>query len=167
MKIEDRIRQTAHGKIRVFITGRKRSAKGFTITASDGSKATVPSKRIALQFFQAGDCPREHSAITPRRSQKSRLGTSQRRRLLSRLHGEYVTMKQLRQPRLSTLNAQVDAFNKSFAVGTILRVKLDSGQTMDTKTRAPAQVLGGHTAVIWLEGISGCYSLDRCKPLSA
>jgi hypothetical protein len=28
-------------------------------------------------------------------------------------------------------------------------------------------VLGGHSAVIWLEGISGCYLLSRCRPLAA
>lgn len=53
MKIEDRIRQTAHGKVRVFITTRKRSAKGFVVMASDGSHCRLPSKRIALQFLLA------------------------------------------------------------------------------------------------------------------
>lgn len=53
MSIDDRIRMTAHGKVRVFITGRKRSASGFSVTSTDGSKVTLPSKVIALQFLLA------------------------------------------------------------------------------------------------------------------
>jgi hypothetical protein len=53
MKIEDRIRLAAHGKVRVFITARKRSQKGFTIRVNDGTQTTLPSKLIALQFLLA------------------------------------------------------------------------------------------------------------------
>ena len=59
MSTEDKIRLAAHGKVRVFITGRKRSAKGFTITMDYGSvvpsraSTDLPSKRIALQFLLA------------------------------------------------------------------------------------------------------------------
>ncbi len=27
-----------------------------------------------------------------------------------------------------------------------------------------AQVLGGHTAVVWLAGVSGCVALSHCEP---
>ncbi len=30
--------------------------------------------------------------------------------------------------------------------------------------RSDAQVLSGHSAVIWLENVSGCYLLDRVTP---
>ena len=53
MSTEDRIRVTAHGKVRVSITNRKRCAGGFRIEASDGTRCTLPSKRIALQFLLA------------------------------------------------------------------------------------------------------------------
>ena len=54
MTLEDRIRIAAHGKVRVYISGRKRATKGFTVTADDGVvKTTLPSKRIALQFLLA------------------------------------------------------------------------------------------------------------------
>ena len=34
------------------------------------------------------------------------------------------------------------------------------------KTRSAAEVLSGHTAVVWLEGKSGCVTLDACRPCS-
>ncbi|WP_374650281.1 hypothetical protein [Rhizorhabdus sp.] len=36
---------------------------------------------------------------------------------------------------------------------------------MITRTRSKAEVLSGHSAVIWLDGISGCYLLDRVTPI--
>jgi hypothetical protein len=42
---------------------------------------------------------------------------------------------------------------------------MDSGEIRETRTRSEAQVLGGHSAVVWLEGISGCYLLDRVRAL--
>jgi hypothetical protein len=34
------------------------------------------------------------------------------------------------------------------------------------RTRTPAQVLSGLTAVVWLEGKSGCVCLEACVPVS-
>ncbi len=39
----------------------------------------------------------------------------------------------------------------------------DCGADLHTRTRSIAQVLGGHTAVIWIEGIAGCVRLDRVR----
>ncbi|MBZ5761541.1 hypothetical protein LAV84_18505 [Rhizobium sp. VS19-DR104.2] len=55
----------------------------------------------------------------------------------------------------------VDEFNARYPVGVSVSVKLDNGETKETKTRDKAGVLGGHSAVIWLDGITGCYLLDR------
>ncbi|WP_203452787.1 hypothetical protein [Rhizobium sp. rho-13.1] len=55
----------------------------------------------------------------------------------------------------------VDEFNARYPVGVAVSVKLDNGETKETKTRDKAGVLGGHSAVIWLDGITGCYLLDR------
>lgn len=56
----------------------------------------------------------------------------------------------------------VDVWNKcNPTVGTPVKVRKDDGQIVATRTRSHAEVLSGHTAVIWLEGISGCYALDR------
>lgn len=57
----------------------------------------------------------------------------------------------------------VDQFNASVPVGAPVRVRLDSGELRETKVTMPADLLGGHTPVVWLEGISGCYALDRVQ----
>ncbi len=63
----------------------------------------------------------------------------------------------------------VEAWNKEHPIGTKVVVTL-SDEIRHTKTRSKAQMLGasgdypGHTAVIWLEGIAGCYTLERVKP---
>ena len=70
------------------------------------------------------------------------------------------TQKQLAQ--------EVAAFNRRFAVGdeVIYYETLDdiehTGKHLRTRTRSPAQVLSGHTAVVWLEGKSGCVCCSHC-----
>lgn len=59
------------------------------------------------------------------------------------------------------LQKQCDAFNAETPVGSEVRVQKDNGDIVLTRTVTEAQVLSGHTPVIWLEGISGCYLLDR------
>jgi hypothetical protein len=57
------------------------------------------------------------------------------------------------------LDAVVQRFNQRFPVGATLRLRRDSGWTT-TRVRAPAEVLEGHTAVGWFEGVTGCYSIE-------
>lgn len=66
---------------------------------------------------------------------------------------------------IAVLQHQCDEFNSSYPVGQRVTVLKDSGERVLTNTRSIAQVLSGHSAVIWLEGITGCYLLDRVKPL--
>lgn len=61
---------------------------------------------------------------------------------------------------------QVDNWNKHYPVGQAVTVRRDNGATITTKTRAPAGLLSGHSAVVWLEGISGCYLLSRVAPVT-
>lgn len=61
----------------------------------------------------------------------------------------------------------VDAFNAKYPVGTKVFVKRDNGEGQVTTTRSKADVLSGHSAVIWLDGISGCYLLDRVSAVIA
>lgn len=69
-----------------------------------------------------------------------------------------------RRPNTEKLQAQCDAFNAAYPVGTRVMLQKDfSPAPIETRTRSEAQVLSGHTAVIWLEGVSGCYMLDRVK----
>lgn len=55
----------------------------------------------------------------------------------------------------------VDEWNDDMEIGDLVDVRLDCGEIKRTKTRSAAHLLGGHTPVVWLEGISGCYGLDR------
>lgn len=65
----------------------------------------------------------------------------------------------------ASLQAECDAFNARVAVGAKVSVKLDGkDELVGTITRTAAQIMGGHSAVIWLEHVSGSYLLDRVKP---
>ena len=59
------------------------------------------------------------------------------------------------------IHAACDKFNAAHQVGAAVSVELDSGEVRETVTTSEAQVLSGHSAVIWLDGISGCFDLDR------
>ncbi len=62
------------------------------------------------------------------------------------------------------LQVAVDGFNRRYPIGTDVVLKKDDGSLLETKTRSAAQVLSGHSAVIWVEGVSGCYLLSRVTP---
>lgn len=59
------------------------------------------------------------------------------------------------------LEAEVTAFNNANPVGTSVVVTRDDGTHHLTKTRSEAFVMGGHSAMIQVHGISGAYRLDR------
>jgi hypothetical protein len=59
---------------------------------------------------------------------------------------------------------------KDTPIGTLVVVKRDNGDLFATRTRSAPWMLGqdgngkgGHTAVIMVEGISGCYALERVQ----
>lgn len=68
-----------------------------------------------------------------------------------------------RRPKSNTKREQAkcDAWNEKYSVGTPVRVRKDRGDHVVTVTTSEAEVLSGHTAVVWLRDISGCYLLDR------
>ena len=66
-------------------------------------------------------------------------------------------------PSPAKLQAQCDRWNKTHNVGVCVRVRKDNGDLFVTVTKSEAYVLSGHSAVIHVEGISGCYSLDRVR----
>lgn len=69
-------------------------------------------------------------------------------------------------PSLAELQAQCDAFNAAHAVGGRVAVNLDGKDTpLITTTRSEAQILSGHSAVVWMDGVSGCYDLSRVAPI--
>jgi hypothetical protein len=64
------------------------------------------------------------------------------------------------------MQAQCDAFNARCPVGGRVLVKLDGvDEPFATVTRSMAQILSGHTPVVWMENVSGCYLLDRVTPI--
>jgi hypothetical protein len=69
-----------------------------------------------------------------------------------------------RQPSPAALALQCAQWNERHTIGTPVTLRKDDGTLVDTMTKSAAQVLSGHTAVIWLEGVSGCYALERVSP---
>lgn len=64
-----------------------------------------------------------------------------------------------KQKTANQLAKIVEAFNAKYAVGSEVVLRMDTGLLI-TKVRAPAEVLGGHSAVGWFEGVRGCYSIE-------
>ena len=69
------------------------------------------------------------------------------------------------RPNAKSLQKRCDEFNRLYAIGQHVTVRKDNGERLSTVTRSAAEVLSGHSAVIWLEGVSGCYLLDRVTPV--
>lgn len=70
-------------------------------------------------------------------------------------------MNKKQQKALDKLQAECDKFNAEHKVGDEVFLKKDFvDELFRTKTRSEAQVLSGHSAVIWLENVSGCYLLE-------
>lgn len=67
-------------------------------------------------------------------------------------------------PSLPELQRQCDDWNKRHGIGAAVIVRRDDGSTAKSLTRSQATVLSGHSAVICVDGISGCYALDRVWP---
>lgn len=61
---------------------------------------------------------------------------------------------------------EVAAWNASVQVGDQVDYYEVVGMSEPKRftTRTPAEVLSGHTAVVWLEGKSGCVAISHCRP---
>jgi hypothetical protein len=51
--------------------------------------------------------------------------------------------------------------NQHGSSGVAVIYRKDDNSTVRARTRTRACVIGGHTAVVWLEGITGCVALSR------
>jgi hypothetical protein len=69
--------------------------------------------------------------------------------------------------RPNQLRSKVDAWNEANRIGTPVEYRRDNGSIMRTATRTRAEVLGGHTAIIWLEGVTGSIDLEWRDPRTA
>jgi hypothetical protein len=66
---------------------------------------------------------------------------------------------------------KVNQWNQAYPVGTKVEVLLDSGERKETVTTSEAWMLGksrthpGHTPVIMLKDVRGCYLIDRVRAI--
>lgn len=61
---------------------------------------------------------------------------------------------------------EVNDWNARVKVGDLVEYRFyPEAEPQTFKTRTEAQVLSGHTAVVWLEGKSGCVCCDACRPV--
>ncbi len=75
-------------------------------------------------------------------------------------------MPRPKQPTLQQLQAQCDAWNAKYPEGTEVDYHPIIGEPECRRrtTCTKAQVLSGHSAVVWLEGERGCVVLEACVP---
>jgi hypothetical protein len=73
----------------------------------------------------------------------------------------------IKRPNIKKLQAECDKFNQIVPIGGRVLVQLDNhDDSLQTTTRSAAEVLSEHSAVVWLNGVRGCYLLSRVKPVS-
>lgn len=65
----------------------------------------------------------------------------------------------------------VERWNARYPIGTPVtaypgvRPEDGPGECLTTRTRSEAQVLGGHTAVVWVDGHGACIALTHVDPI--
>lgn len=59
---------------------------------------------------------------------------------------------------------QCDEWNAAHPVGTAVVLTKDGGEVVNTKTRSEAYICDAGYAVLFLEGVTGYYLLDRVRP---
>jgi len=65
------------------------------------------------------------------------------------------------------MQAECDEWNGRNPIGTSVMLKKDGiDEPVEARTKSEAQILSGHSVVIWLEGVSGCYLLSHVRPAS-
>lgn len=62
-----------------------------------------------------------------------------------------------------SVQSEVDDWNADHEPGIDVIHTDDFGNITHTKTRSYAELLGGHTPVVWLDGMTGCHGLDRVE----
>jgi hypothetical protein len=64
---------------------------------------------------------------------------------------------------------EVYDFNAAVKVGDTVEFSevIGIGEPIRYQTESEAEVLGEHTAVVWLKGKRGCVKLSHCKPIPA
>lgn len=72
------------------------------------------------------------------------------------------------RPNVKQLGWQCDSWNLRVKVGDSVEFHPIIGESEHRihTTRTKAEILSGHTAVVWLNGVSGCVALDACVPVA-
>lgn len=68
-----------------------------------------------------------------------------------------------KQKTLEQLQAIVDDFNSKKTIGDAVQVNTGTRNQpvwKDCTVRGKASILGGHSAVGWFNGVTGCYDLE-------
>jgi hypothetical protein len=75
----------------------------------------------------------------------------------------------MKQPTARQLARRVEKWNRDVPIGAVVtyRSVKAARSVVITTTRTAAEVLSGHTPVVWLTGVSGCVALDHTEPLGA
>lgn len=75
-----------------------------------------------------------------------------------------MTTNQPQTQILAEIQAQCDVWNHQHQIGTLVAFEAapGSGETHRGKSTSEAMGWADHSAVIWLEGMRGCVSLNRC-----
>ncbi|NAQ13485.1 hypothetical protein PscP89CL_04250 [Pseudomonas syringae] len=73
-----------------------------------------------------------------------------------------------KRPTAAQLQKRVDNWNAKHPVGTLVSFEniIGRGETHRGASSGEAYVVGGHTAVIFLEGKSGFVDLEHCKAVA-
>lgn len=66
--------------------------------------------------------------------------------------------------KATSLNRQEERANQLRTVGMPVIVTKDDGTKLKTKTRSEPWLMGGHSWVVMVEGISGGYAIMRVEP---
>ena len=77
-------------------------------------------------------------------------------------------MKRPKPPTPEQLEKQINDWNASHPVGTpVMRYKLIEPlrEGNETKTRSEAWIMGGHSAMVMVDGVAGGVCLESVKPL--
>lgn len=67
------------------------------------------------------------------------------------------------KPTKKQLHDAVAEWNEKVPVGAPVCYRKDTGEIIQTKTRSRAEMLSGHTPVVWLDGVRGCVALTHCS----
>ena len=65
------------------------------------------------------------------------------------------------QESTGIMESKIKVFNEKHPVGASVVIVKDNSNTVKTTVKHPACIMGGHTAVVWLDGILGAYALNR------